>query len=77
MCRDREPHVANRSFYVNLIDDDPANGYMSVLEKYPLVKPNLWLEEMLQLEEVVKATDRFVFDIAMLVLKHAVIFPSV
>ena len=34
-CRDREPDFAKRSFYVNLIDDDPANGDMSVPEKYP------------------------------------------
>ena len=50
---------------------------MSVLEKYPFVKPNIWPEEMPQLEDAVKATDGLVFDSAMLVLKHALIFPSV
>ena len=50
---------------------------MSVPEKYPFVQPNMWPEDVLQLEDAVKATDRLVFDTSMLVLKHAVIFPSV
>ena len=68
-------HFGVTGFLLSPIDD-PANGDMSELEKYPFVTPNIW-PEMLQLEDAVKATDRLVFDTAMLALKHAVIFPSV
>jgi len=65
-----KPDVAKGSFYVNPIYDDPASGDPSVPEKYPFVRPNMWPEEVPQLEDTVKAMGRLVYDTAKLVLEH-------
>lgn len=65
-----KPDNAKGSFYVNPIYDDPANGDPAIPDKYPFIRPNMWPEEVPQLEGAVKGMGGLVYDTAKKVLEQ-------
>jgi isopenicillin N synthase-like dioxygenase len=70
MLQDGTPDVFKGSFYANPLCDVPTRD-PELLRCYPqYMRPNLWPEELPELETAFKALGRLIFDVGMIVLGH-------
>eukprot|EP00444_Apocalathium_aciculiferum_P010472 CAMPEP_0183389346 /NCGR_PEP_ID=MMETSP0370-20130417/4874_1 /TAXON_ID=268820 /ORGANISM="Peridinium aciculiferum, Strain PAER-2" /LENGTH=368 /DNA_ID=CAMNT_0025568583 /DNA_START=24 /DNA_END=1130 /DNA_ORIENTATION=- len=65
-----KPDVAKGSFYANPLYDDPSGGDPEVLEKYPVARPNIWPEEVPELQEALQRMGHMVYDVAKPIVKQ-------